>query len=159
MTITSFLGICTSGAGPPGLELGRPIDKSLGLGLVLVTGNIIPNVAKTNFFTGKGFLQGCRVVRFIAGTTLGFPLSGKMASSPSLLLKILSETWVLGRMRRIRRMRLPRLAWREKLLWMLRSQDQRKSVPMLISTARRSEIIYSGRRGSFLFGAGSGVPF
>ena len=152
MTTTSFLGICTSGAGPPGLELGRPIDKSLGLGLVLVTGNIIPNVAKTNFFTGKGFLQGCRVVRFIAGTTLGFPLSGKMASSPSLLLKILSETWALGPMLRIRGMRLYRLAWREKPLCSLLSQGRRKSVPMYLSTARRSEIICSGRKGSFPFG-------
>ena len=49
---------------------------------MLDIGNTIPTVAKTNSSIGNEFLQGCRVVRFIAGTTPGSPLSGKMASLP-----------------------------------------------------------------------------
>jgi hypothetical protein len=90
--------------------------KGLGLGLVLDIGDTIQTVAKTNFSTGNGFSLGLEAGRFIVGTTLGFPLSGEMASFPSLLLKILSETWALGQMLRTRRMKLHRLAWREKVL-------------------------------------------
>ena len=83
---------------------------------MLDIGNTILIVAKMNFSTGIVFLQGYEVARSEAGPTLGCPLSGKMALSPSLLLKISSETLGLARMRRTPRIRVRRLVWKEKAL-------------------------------------------